>query len=247
VAAIQQTQRRTTAQHRKKEPVMVVYQNIIVRSSLAEGKASPCATDCLNSIYRDSGLLSIAILVAAKRQAVIEAAGALAEVHRAIRATGVDVATAARVAETLREEANKLDLELAALRADEAAHHEASRAALARHTPLRLAVSARVTALVAERDRIVINLDAMRRAPGHGGRFAELRRAGLTDEQITAIEPSAANPEGLAQSRRERIEEINKLVARLGEFSASPTFEAAHLTGLVEFAGLVAERDGVQA
>lgn len=128
-----------------------------------------------------------------------------------------------------------------------AEHYVADRACLERHRPLRTAVTARLSELAAERDRLVHEAARRHDLNGGGSRYATLSQAGLSDAQIEVTEPAALSPQILAERRQVRLAEITPIIEKLQAFGSSPDFNASHLDGLPEFDALVAARDGGKA
>lgn len=245
-----QPQRRPTA-FAPLESTLTTHE-LFARSPLS-AETNPVIVDLIGTIFRDESVQRAAGACAAKRLRLTELAGFKSEISAAIQIAvandeDLDIAnfTPAVVAEVLRQRAEDIDSAIDDCREDHAAHQAASAARMRRHEPLRAAVSKRLSQLVSERDYLVQADDSARRAAAIGisgsSRFAILRSAGLTDEQIAATEPTATNPEVLAECRRIRIAEIGPQIEKLCAFGASPTFDAAPLAGL-GFEDLISARD----
>ena len=117
-----------------------------------------------------------------------------------------------------------------------------------RHEPLRAAARIRLNQLISERTSLLQSDDAARRAASLGlsgaSRYAVLRSAGLDEAAILAAEPTALNPEVIAERRRARIAEITPQIEKLKAFGASGTFDTVLLADFPEFIDLIAARDG---
>jgi hypothetical protein len=233
---------------RPEPPDVTIYEKFILRRSPLATAPSATAADVLDTIYRNKAVQRAAGTCAANGQRLLELAGFRAEIANAIhvvleRSDLADLSAAA-VAEVLRQRAEGIDDAIDDVRRDHAVHDAESRKLMERHAPLRNAVSARLTALTNERERLVQADDSARRAHRLGlvaSRFAELRRAGLNDSQIAEVLPGSASPEVAAAHRQARIIELAGQIERLRAFAASPTFDAAPLAGL-GFDDLIAAR-----
>lgn len=251
-APIQPQSRPTAHSESTMNSTTSMYEDFLISSPLAH-ETSPALVDLIAPIFNNELVQRAAGSCAAKRLLLVELAGFRSEISAAIEAAtansdDLDIAnvTPAMVAEVLRQREEVLEDAIAACREDRALHDAASRARLARHKPLRDAVSKLLNDLVADRDRLIEAEDAATRAAALGlrTRYSTLISAGLTPAQIEATEPDALAPEVLIHRRRARLAEIEPQISKLQAFGASATFDAALLTDFPEFAGLIAARDG---
>ncbi|MDM0018378.1 hypothetical protein [Variovorax saccharolyticus] len=215
---------------------------LFVRSPLSVA-TNPVLADLIDVIFRDASVQRAAGACAAKRLRLIELAGFKSEISAAIRCVVANAEdlnmgsiSPAAVVEVLRQRAEDIDDAIEDCREDHAAHQAASRALMARHGPLRAAVGKHLTQLTAERDHLSRENDAAAIAASIGvpgaSRYAVLRSAGLSDEQIAATEPTAVNPEIMADRRRARIAAIAPQIEKLKAFGEAPNFDAAPIIGI---------------
>lgn len=207
-------------------------------------------------IYRDTTVHNSARACHAARVHAIQQAGALQEIHAAIeqaeeQATAyaiennvlgidgdldIELVTAHDVASLLLQRAEALDEAAVGFGADAAAHRAAVRACDALHAPLKRAISKRLSALVIERDGAVTAIEARARASAMGlnanTRHAELRRAGLSDAQIRAVDPTAANPEVQDIADRLCVIELSTLINRLRHADVTRESDLTSIVGI---------------
>jgi len=250
VASAQPQNRQTASTH--PENALSIYKYFLCRSQLIAEKNRPLV-DLIDTIFRDESVQRAAGACAAKRLRLTELAGVRSEISAAIEVAiandeALDIVNIrpAMVAEVLRQRAEDIDDAISDRQEDRTLHDAASRARIARHKPLRDAVSKLLNDLVAERDRLIKADEAAARAAAMGlpTRYSTLISAGLSPAQIQATEPNALAPEVLIHRRRARLAEVVPQISKLQAFGASATFDAALLSDFPEFAGLIAARDG---
>lgn len=242
-----QTQRRPTAFASLENPLILSTYAHFVRSPLV-GETSPTTADMMVALHRNSTVQRAAAVYKLTLERLIDVASYRAAIARAICfAREKDLSLSPEViAEIIDGMSASLAEEIEAVVADKADHDLAEKSAMARHVPLKTVVGKRLDEFVTERASLLQADDAERRANRIGltgsSRFAELRKAGLTDSQIAEVLPGAASPETVVAHRNERIAELSRQIEKLRAFGASTTFDAAPLAGL-GFEDLISARN----
>lgn len=225
-----------TKAHDTPEPLeMSIYKEFILSSPLARASTS-AVSDKLATIYGNESVQGAAGACAAKHQRFVEMAGFMSQIHAAIEAVTHDGAdlTPAAVVEALRRRSEDIENALADIREDHAVHQAAGLKRMARHKPLRDAVSKLFNQLVMERDHLIREDESAARAASMGlpTRYSTLIRAGLSPAQIEATEPTALAPEILIKRRRARLADIAPQIQKLRAFATSTTFDASAIAGI---------------
>ena len=184
--------------------------------------------------------------LAAKRQLLAEIAGIRSSILEAIDAGGTTDPIA--IVEELGRLAADADDAIATARAETRQHDAQRLERLMNKQPLRLAVSARISALSLEKESLVGLIAAAAasgapRATSSAGqlRYENLLASGLSNEQIAGLGVGLQNPTDLSNERQARIAEIDRLLVPLWGFAKNPRGDVALLVGL-GFDDLIAAR-----
>ena len=173
--------------------------------------------------------------LAAKRQLLAEIAGIRSSILEAIDAGGTTDPIA--IVEELGRLAADADDAIAAVRAETRQHDAQRRERRLSMQPLRMAVSARISALSAERESLVNRITAAANASRMTGatgqlRYQNLLASGLSDVQICSLGEDLRNPAVVTAEMQARITAIDALVVPLFVFSKDPLGDVTPLAGL---------------
>lgn len=223
------------ASSRLKTPQKHVIMKTFVRSPLAATSLTVTEVDALDTVFSDAVVQRAAgqLQLQLRRARLLELAGFRSAISEATLAAGEPArVTPEQVVAILTRLSDDVEDELAALREDRAQHDACHKARMARIQPLRVAVSLRLTALIGERERCVLNVDAIRRASTMSSpsahRYHSLIAAGITPTEISML--SIEDPEDQVVAAKARVVVIDAELAPLRAFGASG--DVAHLAGL---------------
>ena len=165
----------------------------------------------------------------------------------AIEAAHTDGGTPAALLERMLQ---TLKAETMAARIERGRHDARVKARADRLQPLKLAVSARLTACEVEGPRLAERIRLAEAAPfGHQSpsAYQRLIEAGLTHAQIklTGVENPVSQTEKDVQAAKDRIAVLQAELPALRAFSADPLCSPAHLEGLAGFDALVAASQNI--
>ena len=226
----------TQTHHTPQEPRTMTY---------ATTATNPAPTTAQVDVAFDNPHVQVAAeRLAAKRQLLAEIAGIRSSILEAIDAGGTTDPIA--IVEELGRLAADADDAIAAVRAETRQHDAQRRERRLSMQPLRMAVSARISALSAERESLVNRITAAANASRMTGatgqlRYQNLLASGLSDVQICSLGEGLQNPADLTAKKQARIAEINRLLEPLWAFANDAVGDPAQLAGL-GFDDLIAER-----
>ena len=233
----------------KAAPITITETSNITRKPFAMTYATtatnPAPTTAQVDVAFDNPHVQVAAeRLAAKRQLLAEIAGIRSSILEAIDAGGTTDPIA--IVEELGRLAADADDAIAAVRAETRQHDAQRRERRLSMQPLRMAVSARISALSAERESLVNRITAAANASRMTGatgqlRYQNLLASGLSDVQICSLGEGLQNPADLTAKKQARIAEINRLLEPLWAFANDAVGDPAQLAGL-GFDDLIAER-----
>ena len=235
----------------KAAPITITETSNITRKPFAMTYATtatnPAPTTAQVDVAFDNPHVQVAAeRLAAKRQLLAEIAGIRSSILEAIDAGGTTDPIA--IVEELGRLAADADDAIAAVRAETRQHDAQRRERRLSMQPLRMAVSARISALSLEKESLVGLIAAAAasgapRATSSAGqlRYENLLASGLSNEQIAGLGVGLQNPTDLSNERQARIAEIDRLLVPLWGFAKNPRGDVALLVGL-GFDDLIAAR-----
>lgn len=217
----------TQTHHTPQEPRTMTY---------ATTATNPAPTTAQVDVAFDNPHVQVAAeRLAAKRQLLAEIAGIRSSILEAIDAGGTTDPIA--IVEELGRLAADADDAIAAVRAETRQHDAQRRERRLSMQPLRMAVSARISALSAERESLVNRITAAANASRMTGatgqlRYQNLLASGLSDVQICSLGEDLRNPAVVTAEMQARITAIDALVVPLFVFSKDPLGDVTPLAGL---------------
>ena len=217
----------TQTHHTPQEPRTMTY---------ATTATNPAPTTARVDVAFDNPHVQVAAeRLAAKRQLLAEIAGIRSSILEAIDAGGTTDPIA--IVEELGRLAADADDAIAAVRAETRQHDAQRRERRLSMQPLRMAVSARISALSAERESLVNRITAAANASRMTGatgqlRYQNLLASGLSDVQICSLGEDLRNPAVVTAEMQARITAIDALVVPLFVFSKDPLGDVTPLAGL---------------
>lgn len=224
----------------KAAPITITETSNITRKPFAMTYATtatnPAPTTAQVDVAFDNPHVQVAAeRLAAKRQLLAEIAGIRSSILEAIDAGGTTDPIA--IVEELGRLAADADDAIAAVRAETRQHDAQRRERRLSMQPLRMAVSARISALSAERESLVNRITAAANASRMTGatgqlRYQNLLASGLSDVQICSLGEDLRNPAVVTAEMQARITAIDALVVPLFVFSKDPLGDVTPLAGL---------------